>query len=80
MKTENKYEGIAVVEMHLNDGFTKVLLETTRNISLADGGICIDIPTNKIPYNFRHINSRFHLEIKIDDDILIKKLKNENCE
>lgn len=80
MKTENKYEGTAIVEMHLNGGFSKILLEKTLEIGMADGGIKIDIPTEKIPSNLRKINSRIYLEIKKNDDVLIKDLEKENCE
>jgi len=58
---------------HLNGGFTKVILERTIGVGPADGGIALDIPTEKIPGRLRKIGSRFILlrtenreEIKIE--------------
>ena len=48
----------ARVLFHLN-GFTKVLLERTERVGLADGGIVWDIPTEIIPAHLRKIGSRF---------------------
>ncbi|HQU82127.1 MAG TPA: hypothetical protein PKY59_03330 [Pyrinomonadaceae bacterium] len=47
------------VLFHLNEGFTKVLVEKTIGVGLADGGITWDIPTEKIPFHLRQIGSRF---------------------
>ncbi|HXG67146.1 MAG TPA: hypothetical protein VNO70_18735 [Blastocatellia bacterium] len=47
------------VLMHLNGGHTKVLLERTSGLGLADGGIEWDIPTDAIPLHLRKIGSRF---------------------
>ena len=61
---ENKIEGVAVIQMHLNGGFTKVLWEETVGVGLADGGINVDIPTANIPIHLRNINTRFYLTIE----------------
>jgi hypothetical protein len=47
--------------MHLPEGYTKVLLERTFGLGLADGGIYWDIPTKVIPVQFRKMGSRFLL-------------------
>ena len=49
----------ARVLMHLNEGYTKVSLERTEGVGLADGGITWDIPTAAIPAHLRAIGSRF---------------------
>ena len=74
---ENKIEGVCIVEMHLNGGFTKVLLEKTRGIGLADGGIYFDIPTIKIPFHLRNIHTRFYLIIEKDNwsNIVVEEIK-----
>jgi hypothetical protein len=46
------------VEFHLN-GYTKVILERTIGVGLADGGVTWDISTNQIPKHLRAIGSRF---------------------
>ena len=46
---------------HLNEGFTRVLIEWTLGLGLADGGIEYDIPTSLIPSHLRKIGSRFIL-------------------
>lgn len=71
---ENIYEGIAIVEMHLNGGFTKVLLEATLGIGLANGGISWDISTEEIPHKLRNIGSRFYLEIKREGGFLFEEI------
>jgi hypothetical protein len=48
----------ARVLFNLN-GFTKVLLERTEGVGLADGGIVWDISTEIIPAHLRKIGSRF---------------------
>jgi hypothetical protein len=48
----------ARVLFHLN-GYTKVMLERTEGLGLADGGIVWDISTEIIPANLRKIGSRF---------------------
>ena len=48
----------ARVLFHLN-GYTKVLLERTDGVGLADGGIVWDISTEIIPAHLRKIGSRF---------------------
>jgi hypothetical protein len=45
--------------MHLNEGYTKVLLERTEGSGMADGGIVWDIPTHAIPLHLRRIGARF---------------------
>jgi hypothetical protein len=47
--------------MHLNGGYTRVVLERTFGLGLADGGIEWDIPTDIIPTHLRRIGSRFIL-------------------
>lgn len=49
------------VIMHLNGGHTRVALERTFGLGLADGGIEWDIPTDIIPKHLRRIGSRFIL-------------------
>lgn len=49
------------VLMHLNGGYTKVILERMEGKGLADGGVDWDIPTQKIPFHLRKIGSRFLL-------------------
>ena len=46
---------------HLN-GYSKVLLERTANVGLADGGIVWEISTEIIPSHLRKIGSRFLIE------------------
>jgi hypothetical protein len=57
MKEENIRE-VGRVLFHLN-GYTKVLLERTEGVGLADGGIVWDISTEIIPAHLRKIGSRF---------------------
>jgi hypothetical protein len=49
------------VLFHLN-GYTKVMLERTEGIGLADGGIVWDIPTDLIPWHLRQIGSCFMVQ------------------
>jgi uncharacterized protein YbgA (DUF1722 family) len=49
------------VLFHLN-GYTKVLLERTEGVGLADGGIVWDISTEIIPAHLRKIGSRFMVQ------------------
>ena len=49
------------VLFHLN-GYTKVMVERTEGVGLADGGIVWDISTEIIPYHLRQIGSRFILQ------------------
>ena len=48
----------ARVLFHLN-GYTKVMMERTEGIGLADGGIVWDISTEIIPVHLRRIGSCF---------------------
>ena len=48
----------ARVLFHVN-GYTKVMLERTEGVGLADGGIVWDISTEIIPAHLRRIGSRF---------------------
>lgn len=48
----------ARVLFHLN-GYTKVLLERTEGVGMADGGIVWGISTDLIPAHLRRIGSRF---------------------
>ena len=49
----------ARVLMHLNGGYTKISLERTEGLGMANGGIEWDIPTRLIPPHLRPIGSRF---------------------
>jgi len=53
---------------HLN-GYTKVLVERTEGLGLADGGIIWEISTQIIPLQLRKIGSRF-----------IVKMPSETCD
>jgi hypothetical protein len=59
MKSGTSWREPARVVMHLNGGFTKVILERTLGVGLANGGIDVDIPTDCIPFHLRAIGSRF---------------------
>ncbi|MGY2032238.1 hypothetical protein ACW9HR_32525 [Nocardia gipuzkoensis] len=56
MKDGRPFSEPALVAMHLNGGFTKVLLERTGEV-----GIDRDIPTESIPVHLRAIGSRILL-------------------
>jgi hypothetical protein len=58
MKLHHLQEPVRVT-MHLNEGYTRVLVECTEGKGLADGGIEWDIGTDSIPYHLRHLGSRF---------------------
>ena len=63
------FEGFGVIQMHLNGGFTKVLLVNSAGSPLCEG-ICRDIPTESIPFHLRGINQLIQIktsgsEIKI---------------
>ena len=49
------------VLFHLN-GYSKVMVERTEGVGLADGGIVWDISTEMIPSHLRQIGSRFILQ------------------
>ena len=49
------------VLFHLSEGYTKVVVEITEGVGLADGGCWWDIPTKVIPPHLRCIGSRFYL-------------------
>ena len=53
----------ARVLFHLN-GYTKVLLERTEGVGMADGGIVWEIATDLIPAHLRKIGSRFIVRYK----------------
>ena len=57
----------ARVLFHLN-GYTKVILERTEGVGMADGGIVWDISTKKIPQHLRPIGSRFIVKYKHPDE------------
>lgn len=59
MNPEPEWREPARVLMHLNGGFTKVILERTIGIGHANGGTEWDIPTHRIPLHLRAIGSRF---------------------
>jgi hypothetical protein len=50
------------VIMHLPEGYTKILVERTLGLGMADGGIYWDIPTSVIPPHLRRMGSRFIVE------------------
>ena len=47
------------IEMHLPGGYTRVFLERTLGIGMAEGGVSWDIETEVIPAHLRAIGSRF---------------------
>lgn len=49
------------VAMQLPEGYTKVLVERTYGLGIADGGIYVDVPSKIIPPHLRAIGSRFVL-------------------
>lgn len=51
------------VLFHLNS-YTKIMLERTEGMGLADGGITWDIPTDIIPIHLRKIGSRFIVQTR----------------
>ena len=60
MESKTLREPVRVL-MHLNGGFTKVILERTIGVGLADFGIEWEIPTASIPLHLRAIGARFLL-------------------
>ena len=54
MKVYPPFRHSVRVEMHLQGGFTRVVL-----FDLSDGGHRWDIPTDKIPLHLRRIGSEF---------------------
>ena len=50
------------VIMHLPETYTKVLVERTPGVGLADGGTYWDIPTKVIPPHLRQMGPRFIVE------------------
>jgi|GEM_PF-6258600 len=50
------------VIMHLPEGYTKVLVERTLGVGMADGGVYWDIPTSVIPPHLRRMGCQFVLE------------------
>ena len=57
MKYPDVREPVRVL-FHLN-GYTKVLVERTAGVGMANGGIMWDIETEIIPRHLRKIGSRF---------------------
>ena len=51
------------VLFHLN-GYTKVMLERTEGVGMANFGIVWDIETELIPFHLRKIGSRFIVQYK----------------
>jgi hypothetical protein len=49
------------VVMQLPEGYTKVLVERTYGLGIADGGIYVEVPSKIIPPYLRAIGSRFVL-------------------
>jgi hypothetical protein len=58
---KSTFREIVRVRMHLNGGFTRVLIESTEGLGMADGGTHRDIPTDLIPPHLRKMGSRFLL-------------------
>jgi hypothetical protein len=56
----NYREKVRVIA-HSPEGYTKVVLESTLGVGMADGGIYWDIPTKVIPPHLRQLGSRFLL-------------------
>ena len=44
---------------HLGEGYTRILLERTEGLGMANGGAKWDIPTDLIPRYLRRIGARF---------------------
>lgn len=59
MKKRAHFQEPVRVLMHLNGGYTKVFLERTEGVGMANGGIEWDVPTASIPAHLRAIGSRF---------------------
>ena len=57
MKSQISQERVRVL-FHLN-GYTKVMVESTEGLGLADGGVVWELPTERIPQPLRGIGSRF---------------------
>ena len=55
------FRELVQVLFHLSEGYTKVVVEITEGVGLADGGCWWDIPTKVIPPHLRCIGSRFYL-------------------
>ena len=55
------FEEPVKILFHLNEGFTRVILERTIGVGLADGGVEQEIPTEIIPDHLRKIGSCFIL-------------------
>ena len=62
MKEQILREAVRVL-FHLN-GYTKILLERTEGLGMADGGIVWEIATDVIPPHLRKIGSRFIVQYK----------------
>jgi hypothetical protein len=45
--------------MHMSEGYSRVILESTEGMGMAYGGVCWEIPTERIPQHLRAIGSRF---------------------
>lgn len=60
MKSEVKREVVRVL-FHLN-GYTKVVVESSEGLGLADGGVVWELATAKIPPHLWKIGSRFIVE------------------
>jgi hypothetical protein len=61
MRTESLSEAVRVL-FHLN-GYTKVVVERTEGVGLAEGGIVWELPTERIPVHLRRIGSRFIVQM-----------------
>ncbi|HEX9918908.1 MAG TPA: hypothetical protein VGA87_07065 [Pyrinomonadaceae bacterium] len=55
------------VMFHLN-GYTKVSVEFSEGVGMADGGITWDIPTEVIPAGLRKVGSRFIVSAPVNPE------------
>ena len=67
------FEGFGVIQMHLNGGFTKVLIVNSAGTPIGEG-ICWDIPTETIPFHLRMLNQRIYIKTS-GSEIRIKEVK-----
>jgi hypothetical protein len=58
-------EEIVIVTMNLPGDYTRVLVDRSRGVGMADGGIYWEIPTGRIPVHLRLVGSRFRITKKV---------------
>jgi len=61
MKLGTHFREPARVVMHLNEGFTQIVLERCVNNGMAGDYALMEVPTERIPVHLRAISSRFLL-------------------